>query len=127
MCVCVCTHTHLYVFLCRWRCGYFHVLAIVNSAAMNIGMHISFELWFSAQDLDCWIHCCYCSVLVFKCFFSFCCTGASLPCRCSLLTVSRGYSPVAVHKVLIPVAAFVLEHTLYGWQASVVAEHRFNS
>ena len=25
----------------------FHVLAIVNSAAVNIGVHVLFELWFS--------------------------------------------------------------------------------
>ena len=27
--------------------GYYHVLAIVNCSAMNSGMRVSFELWFS--------------------------------------------------------------------------------
>ena len=38
--------------------GYFLDLAIVNSAAMNIGVHISFQIMvFSgyAQKWDCWI------------------------------------------------------------------------
>ena len=38
--------------------GCFHVLAIVNSAAMNIGVHVSFNFGFLgvyAQKWDCWV------------------------------------------------------------------------
>ena len=29
--------------------GCFHALTVVNSAAKNIGVHVSFELWFSSE------------------------------------------------------------------------------
>ena len=45
----------LYLFIC-WTClGCFYILAIVNSATVNIGVHVSFWnifLWIYAQELD---------------------------------------------------------------------------
>ena len=38
-CVCV---SRLHPFIPQWHSGCFHVLAVVNSVAVNIGMHVSF-------------------------------------------------------------------------------------
>ena len=38
------THHLLYPFICQWTLGCFHVLAIVNSAAMNTGVYVSFQI-----------------------------------------------------------------------------------
>ena len=38
--------------------GYFHILAIVNSAAMSIEVHVSLSILVSlvyAQQWDCWV------------------------------------------------------------------------
>ena len=47
VCVCVCIYTHYIFFIHlsvdgQWGC--FHILAIVNNAAMNIGVHVSFQI-----------------------------------------------------------------------------------
>ena len=34
----------LYLFLCQWTFRLLPVLAIVNSAALNIGVHVSFQI-----------------------------------------------------------------------------------
>ena len=47
----------LYPFLCRWTFSCFQVLAIVNSAAINIGVHVSFwtMLFSRYMPRDRWI------------------------------------------------------------------------
>ena len=42
----VCTTSSLFIPL-DGHLGSFPVLAVINSASVNIGTHVSFELWFS--------------------------------------------------------------------------------
>ena len=45
VCVCVCVYTHSFIHSSVDGClGCFHILAIVNNAAMNIGVHVSFQI-----------------------------------------------------------------------------------
>ena len=62
--VCVCVYTY-HIFLSRLsvdgHLGGFHVLTVVNSAAMNIGVRVSFQMrifiifQIYTQEWDCWI------------------------------------------------------------------------
>ena len=59
VCVCVCVCVYRIFFICQWT-GCFHVLATVNSAAMNIRVYVSFliSVFVSSDkylEVDCWI------------------------------------------------------------------------
>ena len=53
VCVCmyVCTH-HIFIHSSvGGHLGYFYVLGIINSAAVNIGVHVSFRIEFSPDNM----------------------------------------------------------------------------
>ena len=46
LCVCITSFIHSSV---DGYLGCFHILVIINSATMNIGVHVSFKIWFSSS------------------------------------------------------------------------------
>ena len=49
MCVCVCVCVCVYVFIhssVDGLLGCFHILVILSNAVMNIGVHISFQIFY---------------------------------------------------------------------------------
>ena len=44
VCVCVYTSYFLYPFIRQWSLGCFYVFVVVNSAGINIGVHVSFQI-----------------------------------------------------------------------------------
>ena len=58
VCHCIYVPHLLYPFLCLRAFRLFPCLAIVNTAAMNIGVHVSLWvrfIWIYAQEWNCWI------------------------------------------------------------------------
>ena len=67
----------------------------------------------------------------FKEVFMYGCAGSALLCGLSLVAARRGYSLVAVRRLLVALASLVVQHRLKGMRASVIMEqtpeHRLSS
>ena len=143
----MCLYTH-HIFLNQSsvdrHLGRFHVWAIVNSAAMNTGVHISFQIsvfvffWTFSQEWSGIAGSCGSSTFSFFCFCLFfggwfwaalrlhCCAWAFSNCS------KLGLLFVVVHRLLIVVAsrcrAWASRHTSFSSCGSMRAlEHRLSS
>ena len=96
--------------------GCFHVLAIIKSAAMNIGVHVSLS------DLVSLV--CMPKKILF--IYLWLCWVSVAMCRLSLVVASRGCSLLEAQGLLIAVASFVVENWALGVQVSVVVTQRLS-
>ena len=60
MCVCVCAHVISFSLLIHRYLGFFHIMAVINNAAMNIRVYIYFQInvyvFFGYQEVELLVH-----------------------------------------------------------------------
>ena len=94
-----------------WQCitwySWTNTLAILDNRQLGKNL----KSWFPVPSLFMYL-CIYLAVLGLHWLMHF-----------SLILVSRGCSPTAVHSLLIVAASLVMDHRLWGIQASVIMMH----